>query len=393
MFKINYFTNKNNYLNKTIHTIYYLIRLSPAKALLMLGFCFFISINSINAQTKKYSNEFLAIGVSARALAMSNSIVAISDDVTSGYWNPAGLALVPSDVQVSLMHAEYFAGIAKYDYGAFASKIDKGGAIGFSIIRFAVDNIPDTSELIDAEGNINWDRIKSFSAADMAFIFSYARKLKIQGLRVGVNAKIVRRKAGDFASSWGFGIDAAAQYDYNNWKFGLMARDITTTFNAWSFNLSDEMKEVFTVTGNEIPSNSLELTMPKFILGASRKFTFFDKFSVLPVIDADISTDGKRNVLIEADPFSIDPHMGLELSYSNIVFLRGGIGNIQKETDITNKKVTTVQPNLGVGVNIKDLVYIDYALTDIGNCSIALYSNIFSLKVNLNKTKKPRPMK
>ncbi len=381
-------------MSKSIYPISFTINLFfKAKALLLLLFCICISLNSINAQTRKYSNEFLAIGVGARALAMSNSTVAITDDVTSGYWNPAGLTMISSDVQLSLMHAEYFAGIAKYDYGAFASKIDKTGALGISFIRFAVDDIPDTSELIDAEGNINWDKIKSFSASDYAFIFSYGRNSKIQGLRFGANAKIIRRKAGDFASSWGFGIDAAAQYDYNKWKFGFMARDITTTFNAWTFNLTDEMKEVFTITGNEIPSNSLELTLPKFILGAGRKFTIYNKFSVFPVIDADISTDGKRNVLIKGKPFSIDPHLGVELSYANIVFLRGGIGNIQKETNINDKKVTTVQPNIGIGVNIKNLIFIDYALTDIGNSSIALYSNIFSLKVNLDKVKKENPMK
>ena len=68
-------------------------------------------------------------------------------------------------------------------------------------------------------------------------------------------------------------------------------------------------------------------------------------------------------------------------------FPRVSLENIQKETDITDKKVTTVQPNIGIGVNIKDIVFIDYALTDIGNSSIALYSNIFSLKVNLAKKK------
>ena len=374
---------------KAFHNIYTWV----FKLILVFAFLVAISIDTTIAQTRKYSNEFLSIGVGARALSLSNSTVAIVDDVTSAYWNPAGLVLIPTDVQVSLMHAEYFAGIAKYDYGAFASKIDKTGALGISFIRFAIDGIPDTSELIDAEGNINWDRIKSFSAADYAFIFSYGRKTKIQGLRLGLNAKIIRRKAGDFASSWGFGIDAAAQYDYKNWKFGLMARDITTTFNAWSFNLTDEMKEVFTVTENEIPNNSIELTLPKFIFGASRKFTFFNKLNVLPIVDIDVSTDGKRNVLIKSKPFSIDPHIGLELGYTNIVFLRVGIGNIQKETDISNKKITTFQPNVGIGVNIKDVVSIDYALTDIGNSSIALYSNIFSLKVNLNKIRKASPMK
>jgi hypothetical protein len=43
-------------------------------------------------QAPKYSNEFLSIGVGARALGMSNSCVAGVNDVTSGYWNPQALA-------------------------------------------------------------------------------------------------------------------------------------------------------------------------------------------------------------------------------------------------------------------------------------------------------------
>jgi hypothetical protein len=55
----------------------------------------------------------------------------------------------------------------------------------------------------------------------------------VDGLSYGVNAKIIRRIIGDFASSWGFGLDAGIQFESNNdWKFGIMARDITTTFNA-----------------------------------------------------------------------------------------------------------------------------------------------------------------
>ena len=75
------------------------------------------------------------------------------------------------------MHAEYFAGIAKYDFGSIAKKIDEKSGFGFSFLRFGVDNIPNTSELIDAQGNVNYDRISYFSAADMAFIGSYGRKI------------------------------------------------------------------------------------------------------------------------------------------------------------------------------------------------------------------------
>jgi hypothetical protein len=351
--------------------------------------CFLILSISLYAQAPIYSNEFLAIGVGARAIAMSNSNVAVVDDVTSGYWNPAGLTSITNNIQASVMHSEYFAGIAQYDYAAIAAKVDNKSSIGFSFIRFGVDNIPNTTQLIDAQGNINYDNITTFSAADYGFLFSYARNIeKIKGLKVGANVKLIHRIVGDFAKSWGFGLEAGAQYNVGKWMFGAMARDITSTFNAWSFNLSDQMKEVFTETGNEIPQNSLEVTLPKLILSAARKFKISNKFSLLTDIDADVTFDGERDVLIRSSQVCVDPHCGIELSFKNFLFLRGGIGNIQQETDITGKEIETFQPNFGVGIKIKEILSIDYALTNIGDKTIALYSNIFSLKLNINRIEK-----
>ncbi|MBL7888932.1 MAG: PorV/PorQ family protein [Bacteroidia bacterium] len=352
---------------------------------LLVGFLGSISL--VNAQAPKYSNEFLNLGVGARALGMSNSYVVSANDVTAGYWNPAGLLGIGNQHQVALMHSEYFAGIAKYDYGAYAQRLDSSSVLGVSVIRFGVDDIPNTTELIDANGNVDYSRITTFSAVDWGFIVSYAKQMKIPGLRVGANAKIIRRKVGDFAGAWGFGLDLGAQYDYKKWKFGAMARDITTTFNAWSFNLSDEMKATFIATGNEIPDNSVEITLPKLLLGAARKFDFNQKFSLLSEINLDATFDGKRNVLIKSKAVSFDPHLGLEASYMNMVFLRAGIGNYQSYTDAVGGKVRTFQPNIGVGVRIKS-VTIDYALTDIGDQSVALYSNVFSIKVDINKKTK-----
>jgi len=333
--------------------------------------------------TPKYSNEFLNIGVGARALGMSNSVIASTDDVTSGYWNPTGLLNIDSDLQIGLMHSEYFAGIAKYDYGAIAKKIDDQSAMAFSFIRFGVDNIPNTTELIDAQGNIDYDRITYFSAADMAFMFSYARKINDK-LNVGGSGKIIHRKVGDFAKSWGFGIDFAATYKLGNWKIAALSRDITTTFNAWSFSLTDQMIETFDRTDNEIPENGLEITMPRIILAGMRQWKIGNSFTYLAELDADFTTDGKRNVMVVGDPISIDPHFGMELGFKNIVFVRAGLGNLQKVTEITGKEVVTVQPNIGIGVKLKG-ISLDYALTDIGDASVALYSNVFSLRFNLNK--------
>ncbi|MBI3500686.1 MAG: PorV/PorQ family protein [Bacteroidetes bacterium] len=346
-------------------------------------------INSVFSfsQAPKYSNEFLAIGVGGRALGMANACTATTEDVTSGYWNPAGLLGIKNDLQLGLMHSEYFAGIAKYDYGAVARKLDSSSAIAFSVIRFGVDNIPNTTELIDAGGNIDYDRITQFSAADYAFLLSYARSPKIKGLRLGANAKVIRRIVGDFAGAWGFGLDAGAQYEWKDWKFGAMARDVTSTFNAWSFNLSDEMKDAFIATGNELPANSIEITLPRLIVGAAKKIPMMKNITALAELNFDITFDGMRNVLIKSNPVSADPHAGIEIGYKGIVFLRGGVMNIQQEQDVTGKTMTTMEPNFGMGIRIKR-ISIDYARTNLGNQSAALYSHIFSLRLDINKQAK-----
>ena len=339
------------------------------------------------AQAPKYSNEFLAIGVGARALSMSGSVVASTSSAYAAYWNPAGLVRMENSRQLSFMHSEYFAGISKYDFGNFAARIDDKSVIALSMIRFGVDNIPNTSELIDAEGNINYDKVTTFSAADYAFLVSYARELDVEGLSVGGNVKIIRRKVGDFGGSWGFGIDLSAQYQKDNWLFGAVLRDATSTFNAWSFNLDEKMRDVFVRTGNEIPKSSMEITMPRLNLGAAHKFELPSNFGILVELDLDITTDGKRNVLIKGDPFSIDPHLGLEIDYHDVVFIRAGIGNIQDETGIDNIKHKTFQPNIGIGIRIKKVLTIDYALTDIGDQSLALYSNVFSIRFSFTPKK------
>lgn len=361
------------------------------KKLILYSFSTILACYSFGQETDntpKYSNEFLSIGVGANALGLSNSVVAGVDDVTAGYWNPAGLTEIGDFLQVGAMHAEYFAGIAKYDYIGIAKPIDDKSTAGFTFIRFGVDDIPNTTQLIDKDGNINYDNITTFSAGDYAFLFSYARKLPVDGLSLGGNFKIIYRQVGDFARSWGFGLDAGLKYKLGDkWKFGLLARDVSTTFNAWSFSLDDQMKETFLLTGNEIPENGLEITLPKIIMGAQFKTNLVKEFYLKTEIDMAFNTDGRRNVLIRTNPVSIDPYMGLEIGYGKWVALRFGAGNMQwiKNPDFTES--LTFQPNIGIGVGFKG-ISIDYAFTDIGDASVALYSHVFSLRFKFNDPKK-----
>ncbi len=358
---------------------------------LLIGSAALFSI-ALSAQVK-YSNEFLTIGAGARAHGMSNAMISHIGDVSAGYWNPAGLTQINTPFQVSAMHAEWFAGIAKYDYISFAKQLkgENNAAFGLSVIRLGIDNIPNTLNLVEPDGTINYNNISTFSAADYAILVSYARdvKLKDKTLSLGGNAKVIRRVIGTFGNAWGFGIDLGAQYRTGNWFFGLMGRDITTTFNAWSFTLKESEKDVFLATDNEIPKSSIEITLPRFILGAAHKFEFKNNYSLLAAIDFDMTTDGQRNVLISSKTFNIDPHLGLEGAFRDIIFLRGGIGNFQRALDDFNgqKKILTFQPNFGVGLKLGSL-RIDYSLTDIGNVSQVLYSHIFSLTLDLKNKKK-----
>ncbi|GAA4281562.1 PorV/PorQ family protein [Gaetbulibacter aestuarii] len=345
---------------------------------------FLISVLLGSGQTtRKYSNAFMDIGVGARALGMSSAVTANTNDVNAGYWNPAGLVNL-EDNQLALMHSSYFANIANYDYAGFAMPLDDESAIGLSLIRFGVDDILNTTQLIDAQGNINYDRISLFSTADYGVTFSYARKLPVEGLNYGINAKIIRRIIGDFASSWGFGLDLGIQFETKNqWKFGLMARDITTTYNAWAIDETQFATISNAVAGQnqELPDKT-EITIPKLQLGVSKLIEFHADYTLLVATNLNVRFE-QTNDVISSSFASISPALGLEFGYLNMVHLRAGLGNFQNELQFDNSEQLTFQPSFGVGFQYQGIA-IDYAFTDIGDQSVALYSNVFSLKLDFS---------
>ena len=356
--------------------------------MLLKKFCYiFILIFTtqfISAQAfRNYSNEFLNIGVDAAAFGMGKAVIASSSDVNSVYWNPAGLVNV-EDYQGALMHAEYFQGIGKYDYAAFAKPINDESTFAVSLIRFGVDDILNTTELIDSQGNINYNNISLFSAADYAFNLAYARKLPLQGLNIGINGKVVRRVIGDFASSWGFGLDAAIQFQTKSeWKFGLMLRDITTTFNAWNIDEEEFNKIKEAIPGeNQTAPETIEITKPKAQLGVAKSFEVIRDFTLLTEINLNMRFT-QTNDIISTSFVSIEPAFGFQLDYIKMVYLRAGINNLQNYTEFDGSTSVSLEPNFGVGFRYKG-IFVDYALANIGGASGTLFSNVFSIKVNFS---------
>lgn len=346
----------------------------------------------VNAQAefRKYSNSFLSIGVGGRAHGMGGAVTATSGDIFSTQWNPAGLSAMDAPMQVGAMHAEWFAGVINYDFLGIAREVnrDKSAYAAISVVRMGIDNIPNTINLFDPDGSVNYDNISSFSAADYGIFLTYAQAMGDSPLSIGGNVKVINRRIGPFATAWGFGLDVGIQYRKDKLYLAAMGKDITTTFNAWSFSFTDEEKRILQETGNLVPKQSTELTAPSLILAGAYQISTGAKSSLLVEADLNFTFDGQRNTLVSSSVTSIDPRVGLEFGYNQRLFVRAGMGNVQKVSDDFNpdQKNTIVQPHFGIGVAFGRLS-IDYALTNVGTNQGTSFSHIFSLKLDLARSR------
>jgi hypothetical protein len=367
------------------------MKLSLVFIIVLLGL-----MGSVEAQTRKYVNEFLHLGVGGRQLGMGRAGTASTSDVYSGYWNPAGLASMEQNLQVGFMHNFYFQSIANYDYLGIGIKGSDNNAFGLSLIRFGVDGILNTLDLIQ-NGQINYNKVTEFSAVDYAIMPCYSKKSRMTRypnivFSWGASAKIVHRKVGEFARAWGFGLDAGVKLeDYDHkWGLALVSRDFTGTYNNWAFNFTQSQKDVYALTGNTIPETTLEVAAPRFSLGGFYNHET-EKWFGLAEANLDLTTDGQRNALISSSFLSGDMRIGFEggiiNSDKNFKFcVRAGVYNFQREIKQNGKNGLTLQPSTGIGLKLDNLS-LDYALAGFGAGGSGLYSNIISLRFDIKSQK------
>jgi hypothetical protein len=336
-------------------------------------------------QVAKYAGEFMAIGVGGRALGMGGAYVALANDVTAGYWNPAGLARITYP-EISLMHDEQFGSLVNYDYGAVAfpygknqltdsAMVNQNGesgkrveynaaSFGVSIFRLGIDGIPDTRSAwndINGDGIFNdgpdirpdYSQITFFNAADWAVYFTYAKQHS-ENLYWGANLKLIRRNIGDFYAT-GIGFDVGGLYAASdNLMLGANIQDVTTTLVAWS-------------TGTN------ELISPTVKVGGAYSFQFLGgRFA--PAVDVDIRfEDRKYSAMAHVGPVSFDPHGGVEYEFKHIAALRVGMNDIGNLT-------------LGAGVHLPKLD-IDYAFAKFNGADQLGNSHRISLRLVIEEEK------
>jgi len=192
-----------------------------------------ILISTFNATAGKYAAEFLSTGVGARALGMGGAFVAVADDASATFWNPAGMTQLDAP-QLLLMHATRFSGLVQTDVANFVYP-GKKYVIGVNYMRMGIDNIPYTSKL-GLNGRPIIDKYVS-DYEDAAFL-SFGASLSDRW-SVGANFKALRQAVGD-NSSLGFGFDVGVLYRMNNnWIAAATLQDITGTYIYWDTGHKD----------------------------------------------------------------------------------------------------------------------------------------------------------
>lgn len=213
------------------------------------------------ADEGSHAAEFLSHGVGARALGMGSAFVAIADDSTATYWNPAGLTDVENH-SFSAMYSDTFGssdgsfitnGLVNYNFVNYVHQIEGIGSLGLSWIRLGVDDIPRTT-FIDIDNNgklgdyqdINGNGVKDtgepyidrptvagyFSNTDNALLISYARDIQ-SAISVGGSVKLLKQSIFDYSGS-GFGIDLGFIFTpYKGVRLGTMLLDATGTQIRW----------------------------------------------------------------------------------------------------------------------------------------------------------------
>lgn len=293
---------------------------------------------------------FLNVGVGARAVGMGGAFVALANDATTMYWNPAGISLFTQPM-ATFSHTRWIADI-NFNYTGFALPLDQFGTIGINATFLSTDPMERTTVYSPTGTG------EMFDVGSYAFAFSYAASLTDR-FSIGFNAKYIQEKIyHSTASGAAFDIGTLYITRLNGMKIGMSISNYGTKMQMAGQDLLVQTDVDKSVSGNN-PNINAHLATDKsdlplmFRVGVS-----------MDVLKG--RSDSNLNVSVDAlhpndDVESLN--LGAEYVYRNMFALRGGYRSLfARDSEEGLALGAGLMYKLGGSMELK----LDYAFQDFG---------------------------
>lgn len=312
------------------------------KLIIIVGIFFSISIFAQNPNLGTSGAQFLELHVGARATAMGGAFVGLADDITSVFWNPAGLASLKSNAA----HFSYMRWFDLFDFNALAAAVNLGdiGTFGASIVVFSMDKMEITTEYKPNGTGTYYD------AQDIAVGLTYARYFTDR-FRFGLTAKYVSQRIWHETAD-GLAFDVGTQYtlDFNNLTIAMRMSNF-----GGDLQFDGEDLDVIYDKNSDLPQNRLTPSRLKtetyplpltFQVGIGIDIVRDDIATIRLGIDAVHPNDNDERI-----------NIGTEFAFYDRLFFRCGYKYNYDDEDFT----------MGAGINLPISTYkisFDYAFSD-----------------------------
>jgi hypothetical protein len=296
------------------------------------------------------SGQFLKIGVGARAIGMGGAQTAVMGDLSSLYWNPAGLSRLENTGEFVFNHANWLADI-NHDFAAAALNLGDFGSLGLSLTALNVpEDLVRTVAFPEGDGR-RWD------AHSLAIGIAYARDLTDR-FSIGINFKYIREAIWS-ESAQGFAADVGMLYlsEIPGLTLGVAVVNFGTPMRMDGRDLyfNEDPNGDVGSGPNNVPSQyrTVDFDLPlTFRIGLAWEFKPTDDFTVVAAFDAAHPNDNTEYV-----------NTGLEVSFMKIFFARAGYKSIFLRD---SEQGLTWGLGFHYGITNVARVKIDYGFADYG---------------------------
>lgn len=298
--------------------------------------------------------QVLKFNVGPRAIGMGGAFTSVADDILSTYWNPSGTASITSN-EVFFNHTDLYLDI-KHDYAAFATNLSDFGTVGLFVSVLSMDEM-EVRTIENPEGTGEF-----FDAGALVVGLNYSRFLT-ENFSIGFNFKYVNESIWHMSAN-GFALDVGTLYKIPILNEFRIAASIS--------NFGTKMQ----LSGRDVTKTIASGSTGRDILNANLELDHFD----LPLlfrfgVSADLLKSESSRLTLAVDAVHPNDHSeyinsGLEYSWNEILFIRGGYNSLF-ETD--SEKGLTV----GFGLNYRLIdaikIKLDYAYQDFGRLNSVHY--------------------